>query len=117
MYVVYLSTTVLTALANGCAAYLSLVGADSVVLAVDRVRVSRGWMAPLGTLLACGAAGLLGGLALPTLGTAAAIGLVLYFLCAVCAHMRVRDRHYGGAVTFLLLAAAALATNAVYHNV
>jgi hypothetical protein len=32
----------------------------------------------------------------PALGTAAAIGLVLYFICAVTAHLRVRDRQIGG---------------------
>jgi hypothetical protein len=52
----------------------------------------------------------------PALGTAAAIGLVLYFICAVTAHVRVRDRQIGGAVFFLLLAAAALATNVAYHH-
>ena len=46
----------------------------------------------------------------------AAIGLVLYFVCAVTAHLRVRDRQIGGAVVFLLLAAAALTTDIAYHN-
>ena len=50
------------------------------------------------------------------LGTAAAIGLVVYFICAVTAHLRVRDRQIGGAVFFLLLAVAALTTSVGYHN-
>jgi NAD(P)H-dependent FMN reductase len=53
------------------------------------------------------AVGLLAGFAVPALGTAAAIGLVVYFICAVTAHLRVRDRGIGGAVFFLVLAAAA----------
>jgi hypothetical protein len=73
-------------------------------------------MLPFGTLLASGAVGLLAGLAVPALGTAAAIGLVLYFTCAVTAHLRVHDRHIGAAVFFLLLAAAALTTNVAYHT-
>jgi hypothetical protein len=60
--------------------------------------------------------GLLAGFAVPALGTAAAIGLVLYFICAVVAHLRVRDREIGGAVFFLLLAATALTTSIVYHS-
>ena len=56
-------------------------------------------MVPLGTLLAAGALGLLIGFALSGLGTAAAIGLVLYFVCALSAHVRVRDRPIAGAVT------------------
>ena len=116
MHVIYLVTTILAALANGYAAALNFVGADSVKVVADRVQVSRGWMVPLGTLLACSAVGLLGGLAVPALGTTAAIGLVLYFMCAVTAHLRVRDHRIGGALFFLLLAAAALATNVAYHD-
>jgi hypothetical protein len=116
MHVTYLITTTLAALANGYAACLNFVGAESVEVVADRVRVSRRWMVPLGALLASGAVGLLSGFALPALGTAAAIGLVLYFVCALSAHVRVRDRHVGGAVFFLLLAAAALTTGVAYHD-
>jgi hypothetical protein len=116
MQVTYLVITILAALANGYAASLNFVGAESVKVVADRVQVSRAWMVPLGTLLASGAVGLLAGLAVPALGTAAAIGLVLYFSCAVTAHLRVRDRRIGGAVFFLLLAGAALITDLAYHN-
>ena len=115
MHVTYLVTTILAALANGYAASLNFAGAESVKVVADRVHVSRGWMVPLGTLLAAGAVGLLTGFAEPALGTAAAIGLVLYFICAVSAHLRAHDRRLGGAVFFLLLAAAALATDIGYH--
>jgi hypothetical protein len=116
MHVTYLVVTILAALANGYAAALNFVGAESVELVADRVQVSRRWMVPLGTVLAAGAVGLLTGFAVPALGIAAAIGLVLYFLCAVAAHVRVRDRQIGGAVFFLLLAAAALTTALAHHD-
>ena len=116
MQVAYVIATILAALANGYAAALNFVGAESVEVVADRVRVSRGWMVPLGALLASGAVGLLTGFAVPALGAAAAIGLVLYFVCAVSAHLRVRDRRIGGAVLFLLIAAAALTTDVVYHS-
>ena len=116
MYVIYLVTTIAAALANGYAACLDFAGAESVKAVADRVRVSRRWMVPLGTLLASGAVGLVAGFAVPALGTAAAIGLVLYFICAVTAHLRVHDRQLGGAVFFLLLAAAALTTGLVYRD-
>jgi hypothetical protein len=116
MYVTYLVITILAALANGYAASLNFVGAESVKVVADRVRVRQRWMIPFGTLLAAGAVGLLAGFAVPALGTAAAIGLVLYFVCAVTAHLRVRDRQLGGAVFFLFLAAAALATGVAYHS-
>jgi hypothetical protein len=95
---------------------LNFVGAESVKVVADRVRVSRKWMVPFGTLLASGAVGLLVGFAVPVLGTAAAIGLVLYFICAVSAHIRVRDPGITGAVSFLVLVVAALLADVGYHN-
>jgi hypothetical protein len=116
MYVLYLVITILAVLANGYAASLDFAGAESVKLVADRVQVSRRWMVPLGVLLASGAAGLLAGFAVPALGMAAATGLILYFICAVSAHLRVGDRGIAPAVFFLLLAASALVTNLAYHK-
>ena len=45
-------------------------------------------MIPFGILLATSTLGLLIGVAVKVLGTAAAIGLILYFSCALSAHMR-----------------------------
>jgi SNF family Na+-dependent transporter len=115
MNAIYLAATALAAVATGYAACLNFIGAESVKVVADRVRVSRRWMVPLGTVLACGAVGLLTGLVVPALGTAAASGLVVYFTCAVAAHLRVGDRQIGGAVFFLLLATAALTTDVAYH--
>jgi hypothetical protein len=69
----------------------------------------------LGALLAAGALGLLAGLAVPVLGTLAAGGLVLYFLGALGAHLRVRDYNFGPWAVFLSAAVAALALNLAYH--
>jgi hypothetical protein len=98
MHVAYLAVTLAAALAVAYAAALDFVGAQSVKLVADRVGVSHRWMLPLGTVLAAGA-----------------IGLVLYFICAIGAHIRARDRGVGGAVFFLILAACALAANLAYH--
>jgi hypothetical protein len=87
MDIFYISVTVVAALANGYAATLNFVGAESVRVS-DRVRVSQKWMLPFGILLAAGAGGLLVGLVVPALGAAAAAGLVLYFICALSAHIR-----------------------------
>jgi hypothetical protein len=115
MYIIYVVITLLAALANGYAASLNFVHAESVKVVADRVHVSQTWMIPLGALLALGAGGLLIGLVLPVLGIAAAIGLVLYFICALSAHIRARDRGVGGAVSFLVLALAALIADIAYH--
>jgi hypothetical protein len=116
VHITYVVITILAALFNGYAASLDFVGAESVKLVADRVKVSHRWMVLLGTCLASGAAGLLVGLAIPVLGTAAAIGLILYFICAVTAHLRVGDRQVGGAVFFLVLAVAGLITGLAYHH-
>jgi hypothetical protein len=116
MYIVYVVVTVLVALANSYAASLNLIGAESVKVIADKVQVSQKWMIPFGILLASGAVGLLIGFAVPVLGTLAAIGLVLYFICALSAHIRVRDPKVAGAVSFLILAVAALITDLAYHN-
>jgi len=116
MHAIYLATTALAALMVGFAATQSLARAEFVKLAADRVRVSHNWMPRLGVVLGSGALGLVAGFAVTPLGTAAAICLVSYFICAVGAHLRVGDRHTGGAVFFLLLATVALAANLAYHN-
>jgi DoxX-like family len=116
MHVFYVVATILAALANGYAASLNFAGAESVKVVADNVQVSHKWMIPFGVLLGCGAVGLLTGFVVPVLGMAAAIGLVLYFVCAVSAHVRARDPNVAGAVSFLLLALAALIADIGYHN-
>ncbi|HWF55917.1 MAG TPA: DoxX family protein [Solirubrobacteraceae bacterium] len=116
MHIAYVVVTILAALANSYAASLNFVGAESVKVVADHVRMSRKWMIPFGILLASGALGLVIGFAVPVLGTAAAIGLVLYFICALSAHIRVRDPKIAGAVSFLALAVAALTADLGYHH-
>jgi DoxX-like family len=116
MHIAYLAVTSLAALMNGFAACMNFAGAEFVKAVADKVQVSPKWMVPFGILLAAGAMGLLAGFAVPALGAAAAIGLVLYFICALGAHVRVRDSNVGGAVTFLLLAVAALVTDVGYRQ-
>lgn len=116
MQATYIIITIIAALANGYAASLNFAGSESVKITADRVRVSQRWMIPLGILLASGALGLLLGFAVPSLGTAAAIGLVLYFVCALSAHARVRDPQIAGAVIFLAVGVVALVADLAYRN-
>lgn len=116
MQIAYLAVTLMAALMVAYAACLNFAGAESVKVVADRVRVSQSWMIPFGCLLAAGAIGLLVGFAVPALGAAAAIGLVLYFICAVAAHIRAGDRGFGGAIFFLTLATCALVANLAYHG-
>lgn len=116
MTAAYTVVTALAASALAFAAGLNFVRHELVAAAAERVRVPESWMFPLGTLLAAGALGLLVGFAIPWVGTAAAVGVVVYFLCAVGAHLRVRDFQFGSAAVFLLLAVAALTTNLAHRG-
>ena len=80
-----------------------------VLITAAKVGVPESWLPMLGTLKAAGALGLLVGLiGVPLIGTAAAVGLVLFFVGAIITHLRVRDYSIGPAAMFLLLAVAAL---------
>lgn len=116
MTAVYMAVTVLAATALGFAAYLNFVRHEMVAAAAEKVRVPKSWMLPLGTLLAAGSLGLLVGFAVPLIGQAAAAGVVLYFLCAVGAHLRVRDFQLGPPAVFLSLGAAALAASVAHRG-
>lgn len=110
MYPAYLALTLLTATATGVGAYLDFTRHPMIVAIAERLRVPVSWMYPLGACLGAASLGLLAGLAVRPLGVAAAAGLVLYFIGAVIAHLRVRDRQLGSALLFLVLSGATLAT-------
>jgi hypothetical protein len=116
MLAAYIAVTVLASIVYGFAAYLNFVRHESVIAVAERVRVPQTWMIPFGALLAAGSLGLLVGFAVPLIGTAAAVGLVLYFLGAVSAHLRVRDYQFANAAMFLSLAAATLAVDLAHRG-
>jgi hypothetical protein len=77
----------------------------------DVVGVPMKWFPWLAACEFAGAAGLLLGLAWPSLGMAAAAGLVIYFVGAVIAHLRVGDfKGIGTPAIPLLLAVGCLIT-------
>ncbi|GGV42237.1 DoxX family protein [Streptomyces spectabilis] len=112
----YLAITFVAAAANGSAAIANLIGHDYPKSQADRLRLSHSWIRPLGTLLALGALGLMAGIVVPVLGTVAAVGLVLYFLGALFAHLRVRDRQLAAWAVYFFLSVAALAVNVAHHG-
>jgi hypothetical protein len=116
MFAAYLAVTLLASAVNGLAAVANMIGHEYPKTQADKMGLPRSWVLPLGTLLAAGALGLLVGFAVPALGTLAAAGLVLYFLGAFGAHVRVRNYHLGAWVMFFSLAVAALAVNLAYHG-
>ena len=119
MLAVYVAVTVVAAMAYAVAAVLNFTHNKSVVETAERLRVPVSWQVPLGFLLGAGSLGLVAGFVVPALGTAAASGLVLYFVCAAGAHIRARDTRLLGWInwaTFFLLAVAALVVGLAYHG-
>jgi hypothetical protein len=116
MFAAYLTCTFLAALACGYAVYLNVTHAKLVVDTSHRLNIPELLMVPFGVLLGSAGAGLLAGLALPGLGTAAATGLVAYFLIALGAHLRARDLQLTWPLLYLTLATAALLTGLAYHG-
>jgi DoxX-like family len=112
MSTAHLVVTVLAAAANGFSGVAALVHFHLIVPGMVKVGVPRSWLTfPIGTLKTAGALGLLVGLVVPEVGTAASAGLVLFFVCAVYTHVLARDYspQFGLATGFLALASTTLA--------
>ncbi|MFI9610999.1 DoxX family protein [Streptomyces sp. NPDC052023] len=114
-YLPYLVVTLLTATATAGAAVANLSGHAYPRTQADRLGIPHSWIRPLGTLLAAAAFGLLTGLAVPPLGTVAAAGLVLYFLAALGAHLKVHDIQLGPWSAYFTLSLATLLLNVTYQ--
>ncbi|MFW3169347.1 DoxX family protein [Geodermatophilus sp. CPCC 206100] len=104
------AVVVVTALVNAAVAVGDLVRAQFVLATAADVRVPTSWLPALGAAKMAGAAGLvLGLLGVRLIGIAAAVGLTLFFVCAIGRHVQtgvLRSTPFPGA--FLLLAVASL---------
>ncbi|NUP76197.1 MAG: DoxX family protein [Nonomuraea sp.] len=117
MSTAYAVTALVTAAANTFSGFAAMTRLRPIMRVLEPALAHAGvplsWLVwPIGALKALGAAGLvLGLLGVPLVGTAAAAGLVLYFACALFAHLRVGDRSsmFVLAIGFLALAVATLA--------
>lgn len=116
MFAAYTTVTILGAVFNGAAAVTYLIGHEYPKAQADMKGIPRKWVPVLGLLLAAGTGGLLAGFVVPLLGTLAASGLVLYFIGAIIAHLRVGSRDVVGGIVFLATAVAALALGLVHQG-
>ncbi|MFI6943302.1 DoxX family protein [Streptomyces sp. NPDC050418] len=108
MFLAYAIVGVLLALALAASATLTFSRNPAIVESMDKVGVPGSWLPRLAALKAAGAVGLLVGLAVPFIGVAAGIGVVLYFIGAVVFHVRAKDYAVAPVVVLVLLAAAAV---------
>ena len=116
MFAAYVTVTVVAAVFTGIAAVTYLIGHQYPKAQADMKRIPRSWVPVLGVLLAAGSLGLVAGFAVPLLGTLAAAGLVLYFVGALVAHLRVGSRNLVGWAVFFTTSVAALAVHLGYHG-
>ncbi|HEY6747876.1 MAG TPA: DoxX family protein [Mycobacteriales bacterium] len=116
MLAAYVTSTSLATIACAYAVYLNVTHARFVIDTAHRLGIPASLMIPFGMLLGAAAVGLLAGLAVPGLGTAAAAGLVSYFVIAVAAHLRAHDWRLAWPLLYLSLASAALATGLAHHG-
>jgi hypothetical protein len=107
----YFTTTLIAIAANGFSGIAALLRFRPIMPGMARAGVPESWLVfPIGTLKTLGTLGLAAGLALHPLGLAAAIGLVLFFVCAIYTHIRVSDYgpQFGLAIAFLTINVAVL---------
>jgi hypothetical protein len=115
MFAVYVTVTIFATLLYGSAAVVYLIGHEFPKAQMDMKGLPRSWVPVFGILLAAGALGLLGGIALPMLGTLAAAGLMQYFIIALLAHLRVGSRKLANWGLFFGTSVAALVVSLLYH--
>jgi hypothetical protein len=119
MSTAYLTVTLIAVAANGFSGIAALLHMQAIVPGMAKAGVPVSWLTfPIGTLKTAGALGLTAGLAFRPLGVAAAIGLVLFFVCAIYTHIRASDYspQFYLANVFLALNVAALALTLPENN-
>ncbi|MGW0122273.1 DoxX family protein [Streptomyces sp. NPDC003327] len=108
MFIAYAVVGVLLAFALSASAFLTFTRNPQITESMTKLGVPSSWLPWLAAAKAAGAIGLLAGLAVPAIGAAAAVGVVLYFLGALVSHLRAKDYAVAPVVVLALLAAAAL---------
>jgi DoxX-like family len=109
MSTAYVVFTLLAAAALTFSVWADFFLRERVAANMERAGVPESWLPRLAALKAAGALGLVIGLAVPAIGIAAAVGVVLYFVGAIIFHLRARWYDVSYPSVYLLLATASLA--------
>lgn len=116
LFILYTAVTALTVALNTMSAVFDFRRYEPILINMEKAGVPASSLFRLGVLKAAGAAGLLVGFAVPLIGTAAAAGLVLFFIGAIGVHLRARDHGYWLAGLFLVLAVASLVLGVAHRG-
>lgn len=112
MTTAYLTITLIAIAANGFSGIAALVHFKPILAGMAKADVPESWLTfPIGTLKTLGALGLAAGVVFRPLGVSAAVGLILFFVCAIYTHIRAGDysAQFALATGFVGLNVAALA--------
>ncbi|MEU4695205.1 DoxX family protein [Actinoplanes sp. NPDC023714] len=115
MSAAYVTVTVIAAFLAGSAAVTYLIGHEYPKAQADMKGIPRRYVPVLGLLLAAGTAGLVLGFVVPMMGLIASGGLVLYFVGALIAHLRVGSRNLIGWAVFFVAMVATLVVQIAHY--
>ena len=108
MFIATLIASVLLAVALTVSAIGKLTRNPSVIPMLEQVGVPTDKIPWLAYLEILGALGLLAGLVVWPIGVAAAVGVIAYFIGAVTAHLRAKDKQFAPAAGLAVFAVVVL---------
>jgi hypothetical protein len=117
VFVAYVTLNIAAAVFTAIASFTYLINHSYPRAQMEMKRLPMSWMPRLGAVLAAGSIGLLVGFAVHVIGTLASLGLVLYFIGAFIAHMRVGSRNLVGWAIFFVTTVATFVVNLLHHGI
>jgi hypothetical protein len=111
MFTAYFVITILAVIALSFSATADFIRYKQILINMTKAGVPESWLTRLGILKAAGALGLLIGFVVPPIGTAAAVGVILFFVGAIVTHLRARWYSFTFPSVYLLLGVGALVLN------
>jgi len=108
MFIAYLATNALLAVGMAWCAFAEFTRFNGIPAQMAKASVPLSWLPWLATVKILALVGVVIGFWVPVVGTAAAVGVAVYFVGAVGKHVTAHDANVGGAIFFTLLACAAL---------
>jgi DoxX-like family len=109
MFIAYIILNSLLAAGMAWCAFAEFSRFDGIPAQMAKAEVPLIWLPTLAAVKVVALVGLVIGFWVPIVGTAAALGIAVYFVAAILIHVTARDSNVWGATFFLLLGCAALA--------
>jgi len=108
MFIAYAVVNGLLAAGMAWCAFAEFTLFDGLPAQMAKAKVPLAWMPVLASVKVLALVGIVAGFWVPVVGTAAAIGVAVYFVGAVVKHVAANDSNVFGAIFFLVLACAAV---------